>query len=373
MTRRFKKAKLHDRNGELSKRWFVDFYYFNDEKQAFKREFVYIPMSINSKTERRRKGEEIVRSLNARLESGWTPLLKESLGIITLNDGLNHYLNIIKRTLRERTYNTYLSATNRLRDYLSSIKRENLGIEEFNYHHADRFVDFILNDNISNRTHNNLIKICRTIFNRFIEKDIITVNPFKKIKLLVQDKPPLDAYRNEETEIITKYLKNFNRELFIISLLVYYCFIRPQEIIRLKVENFDIDKKLIFISSNQSKTHKNSAVAMPDQLVTELIELGIKKMRKGDILFSSGLKPGTTQIKTQRIYEKWREFTKPYGIEKGIYKLKHTGAGRAIEAGMNVRDLQLQLRHASLDETQIYVERFKNVPGTEFLNKMPDL
>ena len=45
----------------------------------------------------------------------------------------------------------------------------------------------------------------------------------------------------------------------------------------------------------------------------------------------------------------------------------------AIENGINLRDLQLQLRHSSLEMTQVYLDKFKRQPSEKLANNFPDL
>ena len=45
----------------------------------------------------------------------------------------------------------------------------------------------------------------------------------------------------------------------------------------------------------------------------------------------------------------------------------------AIENGINIRDLQLQLRHSNLEMTQIYLDKFNRRPSEKLANDFPDL
>lgn len=46
-----------------------------------------------------------------------------------------------------------------------------------------------------------------------------------------------------------------------------------------------------------------------------------------------------------------------FGIEHKLYSWKHTGAVMYIKNGGNVKELQIQLRHYSLDETDLYLRQ----------------
>jgi len=55
-----------------------------------------------------------------------------------------------------------------------------------------------------------------------------------------------------------------------------------------------------------------------------------------------------------------------------LYDLKHTGGGMAVEAGINVRDIQLQMRHSSLSITEQYLKKFANTASDKLIENFPD-
>lgn len=146
-------------------------------------------------------------------------------------------------------------------------------------------------------------------------------------------------------------------------MLIFYCFLRPAEIMRMKAEDVDYARKTINVRGAMSKNRKTAVVAVPELVIELLRESGRDKAEKDFYLFTKKLKPGKQMAAPTRMAEIWRKWANDNGIDKCIYHLKHTGVGMAIEAGMNLRDLQLQLRHHSLDMTQIYLDKFRREPG----------
>ena len=76
--------------------------------------------------------------------------------------------------------------------------------------------------------------------------------------------------------------------------------------------------------------------------------------------------PGMKEIAPTRIAEAWRAYANRHGITKNIYDFKHTGNGFAFDQGMNARDIQLQNRHSSLNETQKYLNKFRRIASDKF-------
>jgi integrase len=56
-----------------------------------------------------------------------------------------------------------------------------------------------------------------------------------------------------------------------------------------------------------------------------------------------------------------------------FYSWKHTGAVQCVQAGLNVRDIQNQMRHSSLDMTQRYLEGLRVMQSEDLKNKYPKL
>ncbi|MCX6266194.1 MAG: site-specific integrase [Bacteroidetes bacterium] len=160
--------------------------------------------------------------------------------------------------------------------------------------------------------------------------------------------------------------------MYVCACLIFYCFLRPQEIMRLKVEHFQLNSRLIVIPGTVSKNKKHEVVQIPNALVPVLKKLDLNY--PGDyFVFTRHLVRGTKEAAPTRMAGYWRKFANEFGIKKNIYSLKHTGAGMAIENGINLRDLQLQLRHWSLEMTQVYLDKFKRRPSEKLANDFPDL
>ncbi len=75
------------------------------------------------------------------------------------------------------------------------------------------------------------------------------------------------------------------------------------------------------------------------------------------------------------MYEKHKRILKKLNFGKGycMYSWKHTGAIAAVKAGVSVKELQMQLRHHSLDETDKYLRQMGVRHITNFRVSMPDI
>ena len=62
-----------------------------------------------------------------------------------------------------------------------------------------------------------------------------------------------------------------------------------------------------------------------------------------------------------------------FGSEYSLYSWKHTGAIACVQAGVHVKQLQIQLRHSSLEMTDRYLRQLGVNDLEELENQFPSL
>jgi integrase len=369
----FKTAKLFDAGGDITQRWFVYYYFKNPDTGKFQRFRAWIPQKIITASGRRNKAHELCTIINKRLRQGFNPFAHMEKKYSSITESMAYVLSIKENTCRKRTKNTYKSMVKIFSVWLKKKHFEKLPIESFNYYHAQEFMDYtksVLKN--SNRTYNNRITAMKTIFKLLVKREWILANPFGNIERLEKEDAEIISFTIDELMVMQKYLPAWNYDLYVCACLVFYCFIRPQEIVRLKVSHFNIKAHTITIPGLVSKNKKNEVVHIPNALIPILEKLDLK-YPGNFFVFAKNQQRGPKEYAPTRIAEAWREFADHFSIDKNIYSLKHTGVGMAIEAGINVRDLQLQLRHHSLEMTQVYLDKFKRRPSEKLATNFPDL
>jgi integrase len=369
----FKKAKLYDASGNLNDRWFVYYYFLNPETSKFQRFREWIPQKIHTAGGRRDKGHEMIKAINQKLFEGFNPFASHEKKYTLLKDALNFILDIKSQTCRIRTFHTYRYLTVGLLKWMKLKKVENMTVEQFKFVHAQEYMDYSKKDlKLSNTTCNYRRQYLKSLFEALIEREYVTVNPFNKVKKLPQEEAEIISFSPKELSIMQRHLPNYDYNLYVCACLVFYCFIRPQEIVRLKVNHFRLSSHSIIIPGTVSKNKKHEVVQIPNALMPVLQRFNLN-FPDDYFVFSRNLDRGDKEVAPTRIAEKWREFADIVGLKKKIYALKNTGVGMAIENGINLRDLQLQLRHYSLEMTQIYLDKFKRRPSEKLARDFPDL
>lgn len=373
MKEKFKKPRLYDADGDLTQRWYVFYSYLNPETNKYQRFLHAISSRIQTSSGRREKAYLIMQELNAKLNEGWSPfslIEKRFVGLLT---ALNFVQELKESSVRQRTSSTYKHHIATFRKWLVMKELDKRSVEDFTYHHAQEFMDWTkIKLKHSNRTYNNRITAMVTLFNVLLDREFIRVNPFKKIARLPKTESKIVSFTPYELQVMVKHLPSYNYDLYVCACLIFYCFIRPQELARLKVENIDLRKNIIILPGEVSKNKKTEIVTIPVPLRKILLKFNLN-FPGNYFVFGRYQRRSPKYTAPTRIAEAWKEFCNKVGLEKNIYSLKHTGVGMALEQNINARDLQLQIRHWSLDQTQEYLEKFNIEPSENLSRNFPDI
>ncbi len=355
-------------------RWLVFYSVLDPDTEKYVRFQVYIPSSCKTDREKRSAAKKIISELTEKLKNGLDPLDKKPRNLKTISQAITYILEVKEKTLRKRTFGTYKSMLKQFQQFLRIRKIEDLEVSRFSKGHAWQFMDWLKAEkHITNRTYNYRRMHMKTLFNLLKVREWITENPFGVIEKLPVEDTSINAFSVQDLRIMQQNLPVWDYNLYCVACLVFYCFLRPQEIMRLKVKHIDFDHGQIILPGYVSKNRKSETVMMPDGLKEILKKLSDLEGDGERLLFTRNLARGYKEAAPTRIAEKWRLFANFYGIEKNIYALKHTGVGMAVDAGCNLRDLQIQIRHYSLEQTQQYLNRFRRTPSEQLRKRFPSL
>jgi site-specific recombinase XerD len=131
----------------------------------------------------------------------------------------------------------------------------------------------------------------------------------------------------------------------------YGCGLRLKEVRQLKVK--DIDSERMVLRVDQGKGRKDRYVMLPKVLL-EGLRAYWQEARPREWLFP-GVKPDQP-VSERKVEETFSRAAKQAGVRKrvSLHSLRHSFATHLLEAGTNVRAIQVLLGHRSLNTTQIY-------------------
>jgi site-specific recombinase XerD len=165
---------------------------------------------------------------------------------------------------------------------------------------------------------------------------------------------PTILSQEEVTQLIDAALTPYHRTLL---MTLYATGARRAELTHLQVS--DIDSQRMVIHIRGGKGRKDRDVMLSPKLLEELRAHWCRLRRKP----SSWLFPGNRDhrgdqpIDTKTVWHACKEAAKRAGIQKDVHPhtLRHSFATHLLEAGADLRTIQILLGHRDLEETTIYL------------------
>ena len=158
--------------------------------------------------------------------------------------------------------------------------------------------------------------------------------------------------------------KNLKHRLILMT--TYSAGLRASEVMALKPEHIDSERMLIKVEDG--KGNKDRFTLLSEKLLPQLRSYYRKYRPKTYLFPSSFRKKKNMQLSYEAvrlIYEKARNKA---GVKKGegIHTLRHSFATHLLEAGFDIRKIQVLMGHARLSTTMIYLH-----VSRETLSKIP--
>jgi site-specific recombinase XerD len=148
---------------------------------------------------------------------------------------------------------------------------------------------------------------------------------------------------------------------------IYSCGLRLSEGINLKVENIDSDRG--FLTIRQSKGNRDRYVPLPEKTLPEKTLLLLRQQwlehKNETWLFPSVVRVTSPipkkPISKSSVQAAFRKALKAAGIHKKatVHTLRHSWATHLLEAGVNLRLIQVWLGHSTPSTTSIYTHLTK--------------
>lgn len=368
---KFRPAQLNDCGGDLSGDWYIYYRIAPNETEALK--LIKIRSDINrihTLKERREYGRAICNAINTKLKAGKDP--RESL--IPRSEvipALRELIESKRAQLRHRTYQSYHYAVNKLEKFLSG--KGTIYMEDLNRQLIRQFMDSMTSRNYKGYTVNGIRSYISSLFNLWADRqEEPPVNPFKGIPHSHEEIGRNVSFSESERLQLWEYLKTHNPELYLFTRFIFFTFIRPIELLRLRVGDIRPEMGEIIIQAHQSKNKRQQSVVIPDAFKEEIRAMNLESFPMDYALFSTNLKPGAKFRGRNMVTVDHTKVLRHLKMKPDLtlYSWKHTGVVVAYTSGIDVYSIMRQLRHHSLDQTMIYLKSLGLVKNEEFGKKM---
>lgn len=349
---------------KINKEWFITFYVFDPINEIMVRKRKRVPPH-RLKSERLKTAKKMLREVNYQLKNGWNPAIKpeNEKSLTKISKVIDEYIAYIdhdynSELIRKDTRRTYISVINNFTFWLKKEKLYHEFVIQFQPAMVSDFLDYIyIGRKNSTRTYNNYLIVLRLLSNFMLKKGYIKENPLLLFKNKKRSPKTRSLIEKHEIKSIFTVLDDVHSEFALICRLIYYCYIRPTELSRLKVKDVLIQDRLIYLSpENSKKTH--GYITVPTNVMQQLA-LHIRKANSNEFLFSrSTCKTGIRQASNKYYYDHWKRYIMNKGLTKNpLYSLKDSGITFALDNGVSPVSVMNQARHTDLSTTTAYLRK----------------
>lgn len=235
---------------------------------------------------------------------------------------------------------------------------------------------FLLDLKAKGKTNNTIKKyrnILYALYNVALQRGWITEIPVCKLDNLNLKAAPVSVLYFSEQQMRAIYAAEKPPQLWLAIQFLYYTFIRPGEQRHMRISWINFDYGYIEIPGEWSKNGKTQKVAIPDQFLSEIQHL--RYYPNNFYVLSKSGQPGTEQISKNYLNNAHAKVLDKLQIRGryAFYSWKHTGAVMAVKAGIHIKDLQLQLRHHSLDMVNEYLKNLGVLDSYDLKKRFPAL
>lgn len=370
-------AKLMEPASGLKGQWYVYYSVLGTDatgKQVWVRKILKKGINrLKTVTARRAYGRELIQAVNQLLKEDWNPLRSTSEKFIPLTDCLDVYVKQKERFSRRR-WQAYKYSADLIKKWLKKESMSYILPEDFTPVLCRRLCNYLLEDKkYKGSTFNDHRKNFIALFNAMMDEEVITKNPFKKISPVRAEVGMNVPFTPKELKKINETLILKNYRLYLFTQFIYFCYIRPIEILRLKVSNINVKDRQIMVYGNQSKNAKQQAVEIPDSFLPIVREMKLEDYPGEYYLFGKNLVPSEKPFSRNTVSKYFKVQVKDefkLSKEKTLYSFKHTGCCAAYNEGIPMLNIMRQCRHHSISETENYLRSLGLIRNTEFATRM---
>jgi integrase len=268
---------------------------------------------------------------------------------------------------------TFICYNGIIKKYSLWCEKNKINIDTITPMQAQKYISDCANAGTSNTTLSNYKLILSFLYAGMSKMQMVHNNAFENLPKIKRTPKSLQHFSKSHIEAITNYCKDENPQLLLAIKILYSCFIRPGEMQNLQLYDINLEDRYIQINASYSKNKKTQKVLIPDTLLKDL--QFIKNYNQSNYLLGSNGVPGSVKIGNNYLNKTHCKILKKLKINGNyaFYSWKHTGVIQAVRNGVNMKTLQLQLRHHSLDMVNEYLKNLGIMDDMDTDNKLPTL
>lgn len=247
-------AKLVESQGNHG--WYIEYWVWHVENEKLVRKRFY-NVAGSSLREKRKNARDHCQRINLSLAKGATlgkppvpvhqkppSFIKVFQKGVDIKDG---------ETTSERSRHNYRNYANIILPRLDESKVGKKAAAQFTRQDVYKFLDYLTKVRKVGATRNNYQEYFSNICNVLVERGLLSENPVKGIvKLKTQGRRHV-PFTPAQREILETWMKSNDREFYRFTRLICYGFLRPIEILRIKVSQVDLENRIILVWAGNAK------------------------------------------------------------------------------------------------------------------------
>lgn len=369
----------------LNERWYVYFNYTHNGARKSYRKYTGLNNKKHDIHQRRKALADAINNLDILLktkkfDTTTQTFIKTVSEQVLVNDLIEDYLKFKKATISHYTYLNYNSLFKRFK-----LSTKGLTLSQIDQQFLKDFLKKTPAKPQSKRSY-------RTYISGFFnwlkdEKDINIINPTHGLRL--ERNEPVERhkiYSKEEIKAIIDYCdSNGHIILKTIIYLVYGAQMRISEILRMQIEDINLDYNKIVLPKGKGKIKNREKIVLLDEpLKVYLLNLGFDfKHKDNQKLYFIGQKRaydkakffGRYPVSKNTIDTRFKQLKKDLNISthKTLYSFKHTGNVNLLLSGADLIELMYKNGHKKISQTETYARQLiEQVPETKYIRKSRD-
>lgn len=371
---------------------FIYFYYKSDGK----RKLVKFSNGLNSKGVTENKRTKLIKELCSEIDHKLQTKVYDGKNFndvniksvinpeIPIKDAIEQYLNSRKGLVSETTISNYTIGIEFFTKFLKVQQMENIKLYEIDTFLIEDYVKYMLSYQSSHLKRNLSIKTIREykdrlsfVLNHFIRKGVLTKNPVHQAQfgnaLNTNDSKKHKVFSVQEFQDIIQYLKDHRQPPYLtMVLMIYYTHLRPREICRLQLEDFDMERRYIHLKAAKAKTRRERSLAIDKPLYDHLISLNIEfsdpdtqkhyffSYNKRDRIGFVGLR----QYNYSNMHYSFQQIKKDLNLhpDSTFYGIKHTATvHERLYEGFSIDKIKVKNGHKNIAQTETYLRNLDDL------------
>lgn len=355
--KKYSDPKIYTAKGDLSKRWYVYYYYRNPENGKLTLQPPIYRGANRFKTKKERTEVLTVYKLALKelLKKGYNPYedasetqkkiysKKESQKkTYTVKEALEFALKQRKPRWSDKSVPTMVSHYNKFIEWLKEQDLLYKDIEDLKKRNVSYFLNSLKKtqtkkqkekkidpEEVSPKTRNNYRSTLSSLFSQLENDEIIESNFVEKIDKVKSSPKKNKPFSPEQIKTIVKYLDKHDPYLRVFIQFISYAFLRNIEVCRIQVGDIDLKENRLYVGT---KTESQAIVPIIKELAVVIQKMKIQGYKATDYLITKTETPGEWDIKeaskTDHFSTRFAKLKKAldFGNEYTLYSFRHSAA-----------------------------------------------